>query len=109
MGFQARFISATNCIDPNSPANCVAAPAGQFLMAAGGTTAVVDTTAVSNNSEILITENTANGFSLGVTCNTTPGRTYAITGRVIGTNFTVTSSAAPATNPACLTYLIVNY
>lgn len=48
------------------------------------------------------------GARLGVTCNTTIARTYAVTTRTAATSFVVTASAAPTTNPACLSYLMVN-
>jgi hypothetical protein len=78
------------------------------VIAAGGTTVTVNTTAVTASSQIFIQEDSSLGTKLGVTCNTATGRTYTVTSRIAGTSFQITSSAAPVTNPACLSYLIVN-
>lgn len=100
------FASATNCA--SSAGTCAAAPAGGVTIAAAATTVTVATTAVSANSEIFVFEDSSLGTRLSVTCNTVTGRIYSATTRTAGTSFVITSSAAPATNPACLNYLIVN-
>jgi hypothetical protein len=100
--------TATNCNSSASPAVCSAAAAGTVAVAAGATTEVVNTTAVTSSSEIHVFEDSSLGTRLGVTCNTTTGRTYTVTARTSGTSFTITSSAAPSTNPACLSYTIFN-
>lgn len=103
------FASATNCADGTAtPADCTAAPAGGVIISASATAVTVNTTAVTANSEILVQEDSSLGTRLSVTCNTTISRTYAVTARTAGTSFVITSSAAPTTNPACLSYLIVN-
>ena len=91
-----------------SPAVCSAAPAGSVTIAAAATTITVNTTAVTANSQIFVFEDSSLGTRLGVTCNTTTGRTYTVTARTAATSFVITSSAAPTTNPACLSYAIVN-
>jgi hypothetical protein len=96
----------TNCA--SSSGACSAAVAGRVSIAAAATTVVVATTAVTANSEIKVQEDASVGAALSVTCNTTTGRIYTITARTAGTSFTITASAAPATNPACLTFSIVN-
>jgi hypothetical protein len=96
--------TAANCSSAASPAACAAAPAGLVFLPAGGTTLQVNTRAVTANSRILITEDS----SLSGFCNTTAGRTYAVTARLAGTSFTITANAAPVVNPACLNYWIVN-
>ena len=101
-------LTATNCTSAASPAVCAAAPAGAVVIAASATTVVVDTTAVTALSDIIISEDSSMGGRLSSTCNTTLGRTYAVTARTTATNFTITSSAAPTTNPACLSYVILN-
>lgn len=98
--------TATNC--SSSGGTCVAAPAGSVSIAAAATTVTVATTAVTANSQIFIQEDSSLGTKLSVTCNTTISRTYAVTTRTAGTSFVITSSAAPAANPACLSYYIVN-
>jgi hypothetical protein len=84
------------------------AAAGFATVAAGATTVTVSNAAVTADSQILVTEDSSLGTKLGVTCNTTTGRTYTVRARTAGTSFVVTSSAAPTTNPACLSYSIVN-
>jgi hypothetical protein len=84
------------------------AAAGFATVAAAATAVTVSNAAVTADSQILVTEDSSLGTKLGVTCNTTTGRTYSVTARTAGTSFVITSSAAPTTNPACLSYSIVN-
>lgn len=102
------YETATNCSSSASPAVCAASPAGSVVVAAAATTVVVNTTAITANSQIVLTEDSSLGTKLSVTCNTTTGRTYTVSARTAATSFTITSSAAPTTNPACLSYLVVN-
>lgn len=92
----------------SSSGTCGAAIAGSFTIAAAATTATVSTTSVNADSKITITEKSTLGGALGVTCNTSTGRTYSITTITGGTSFVVTTSAAPVTNPACLTFSILD-
>jgi hypothetical protein len=98
----------SNCRSAALPAKCDSAPAGSFVLEAGSTTARVDTTAVTANSQILIIEDSSLGANLGVPCNKTTGRTYMITDRVPGLSFTVRSSFAPTDHPACLSFQLLN-
>lgn len=100
--------SNTNCSSSAEPAVCSAAPAGSVVVAAGATTVTVNTTAVTANSQIFVQEDSSLGTKLSVTCNTTTGRNYTVTARTAGTSFVITSAAGPTTNPACLSYFIVN-
>lgn len=100
--------TTTNCSSSASPAVCSAAPAGSVVIAAGATTVTVNTTAVTANSQILVSEDSSLGTRLAVTCNTTTGRTYSVTARTAGTSFVITASAAPAVNPACLSFGVIN-
>jgi hypothetical protein len=102
------FGSSTNCSDSAGDAACSDAPAGSFVIDASDTDTVVSTTVVTANSQIVVVEDSSLGTRLSVTCNTTLGRTYAVTARTAATSFTITSSAAPTTNPACLSYWIIN-
>jgi hypothetical protein len=77
-------------------------------MAAGDSTLAVNTTAITADSQILVTEDSSLGARLGITCNTTPGRVYSISARTATTSFTIRSSADTATNKACLSYWIIN-
>lgn len=98
----------TNCSDSAGDAACSAAPAGSVVIDAADTTTVVSTTAVTASSQIILQEDSSLGARLSVTCNTTTGRDYTVTARTAATSFTITASAAPTTNPACLSFFIVN-
>lgn len=100
--------TSANCNSTAFPAICGSAPSGSVAMAAGGSTLVVNTTAVTANSQILITEDSSLGLRLGIPCNTATGRVYSISARSAGTNFTIKSSAKPVTANACLSYWIIN-
>jgi hypothetical protein len=100
--------TVSNCVSSASPAVCGSAPAGSVAMATGGDTLTVNTTAVTANSQIMITEDSSLGSRLGITCNTTVNRTYSISSRTASTSFTIKSSNNPNTNKACLSYWIVN-
>lgn len=102
------YNTATNCSSAAAPAVCAAASSGSVVIAAAGTTVTVNTTAVTANSQILIQEDSSLGTKLSVTCNTTTGRDLTVTARTAGTSFVITTSAAPVTNPACISYRIVN-
>lgn len=97
-----------NCADSSGDAACGAASAGSFVIDAADTDTVVSTTAVTANSQIFVAEDSSLGTRLSVTCNTTLGRSYAVTARTAATSFTWTASAAPAANPGCYSYFIVN-
>lgn len=98
----------SNCNSTTTPSTCGSAPAGSVALPTATSTLIVNTTAVSVNSQIFITEDSSIGSRLGITCNTTTGRIYSISARTAGTSFTIKSSANPATNKACLSYWIIN-
>ncbi len=100
--------TASNCSSIVVPADCGSAPAGSVVLPAGGSTLVVNTTAVTANSQILVTEDSSLGTRLGVTCNTAAGRTYMVTARTTGTSFTIQSDKNPVASGACLSYWVVN-
>lgn len=102
------YFTATNCADSAGAAACTTAQAGSVVIDAGATSVVVSTTHVTAISQILVQEDSSLGARLGITCNITMGRTYQVTARTASTSFTITSSAAPVTNPACLSFSIVN-
>jgi len=107
----ASYATGTNCSSSASPAVCAAAPAGSAVIAAAATNVVVNTTAVTANSQILVTEDQGLGTKLSVTCNTQsllvlgPPR---VTARTAGTSFTVAVDVAPTANPLCFGFQIVN-
>lgn len=100
--------TVTNCNSSASPAVCGSAPAGSVTIAAAATTVQVNTTAVTANSQIIIIEDDSLGVRLSVTCNTTSLGATKVSARTAGSNFTITTASAPATNPACLSYQIIN-
>lgn len=100
------YATTTNCA--SSGGTCSAAASGSVSIAAAATTVTVATTAVTANSVIIITEDSSLGTKLGVTCNTTIARNYAVTARTAATSFVITTDVGPITNPACLNYWIIN-
>lgn len=105
-----RLASAQNCfaVEGANVINCGNADAGLTTLGVAHSSATVMTTAVTADSQILIQEDSSLGSLLGVTCNTATTRTYRITARTPGTSFTFGSSASVATNPACLSFTIIN-
>jgi len=99
--------SATACASSASPSVCAAASSGLIAMAAGSATLVVNTTQVRAGSQILVIPDSSLGTALSVTCNTTIP-TISVSARTAATSFTVTASAAPVTNPLCMSYHIIN-
>jgi hypothetical protein len=104
----AKFGTGTNCLSVSSPAACGSAAGGSVALPAGMTTLTVNTAAVTPKSQIFLQEDSSLGKGLGVTCNTTAGRTYTVSAKTAGTGFVITSSAAPSGKPACLSYFIIN-
>jgi hypothetical protein len=101
----------TNCSSSASPAVCAAASAGSVAVPTGATpTLVINTSAVTANSQILLTIDEGLGAKLGVTCNTTLSTLVqpVVTARSAGTSFTIQINATLAVNPACVSYSIVN-
>jgi hypothetical protein len=111
------YASGTNCSAVGTAANpsvasCTAAPAGSFSCATNASTGtcVVNTTAVTANSEIFITQrsDTVTGTKLGVTCNVTLTTVIPeITAVTAATSFTINLGTIAA-NPECFSYFIVN-
>lgn len=105
----ATYGSNANCSSSASPAICAAAPAGSVVVAAAASTVVVDTTAVTANSQIFLARDDSLGTKLSVTCNTaTAAGDIKVSARTAATSFTITVQNAPAANPLCLSYFIVN-
>jgi hypothetical protein len=97
-----------NCASVAPTASCGSAAAGSITIPAGQTKVTVQTSAVTGNSQIILTEDSSLGERLAVLCNTILGRTYAVRTRTIGKGFVIESSAPPETNPACLSFYIIN-
>jgi hypothetical protein len=103
-----RFQTLANCSSSASPAVCGTAAAGRVVVAAAATTKQVNTTAVTANSEIIVLfDESLTGLG---TCNTgtSEGATYFVSARSGGASFTIKTNTAPVTNPACLSFIIVN-
>lgn len=92
----------------NSAGTCGSSSSGSVSIAAAATTVTVTSTAVTPWSRFKINEDSTKGALLGVTCNTTTGRTYSVTTATPGVSIVITASAAPVTNPACLDIEIDN-
>jgi hypothetical protein len=103
----APVTNVVRCASSASPAVCGGFTVGSFVIAAGATTATVNTTAVGLRNGIIPIEDDTLGTELGVTCNTaTSVPEPNISTRVAGTSFTVTVTVAPVTNPKCYSYAI---
>ena len=105
--------TASNCTSSASPAVCVAAQAGSVAIPTGITSVAltVNTTAVTANSQIFVFSDDSLGTKLSVTCNSTLATLVgglAITARTAATSFTVTYNGTIATNPLCVSFLVVN-
>jgi hypothetical protein len=101
------LVTSSICSSSASPAVCGSAMSGQVAVTNPAKTIQVNDTAVTANSQIFVFEDSSKAPG-SATCNTTIGRTYMVTARSAGASFTITASAAPSTNSACLDYLIVN-
>jgi hypothetical protein len=99
--------TAGNCSSPASPAVCSADMAGSVAVPTGGSTLVVDTTDVTASSQILLTFDSSLGTKLGVTCNTSVLQP-TVSARTAGTSFTITMSGTVSTDPACISYVVIN-
>lgn len=107
----ATKFGSQNCASSTTPAVCGSNSVGSITMPVGATTIVVDTSAITAISQIFIQPDTSINLS-SITCNTTATQfagPYYISARTIGTSFTITSlGTAPAVNPACLSFNIIN-
>ena len=111
LAIDAPRIRTDNCTSSASPAVCGGAAAGSVAVPTGtNPTLQVNTTAVTANSQIILTSDESLGTKLGITCNTTLTTVPdpVVTARTGGTSFTMQISATVATNAVCVSYLIVN-
>ena len=93
-----------DCVSKTAPAVCANDLTGSVVVAVGATTVVVNDSSVASGSHIIVQEDSSLGTNLGVTCNTTPATAPpTISARVIGTSFTITTTA-PTTNPRCFSF-----
>src|SRR6202012_1335321 len=92
------YQTVSNCSNGASPAVCGTAAAGAVALPTGtGSTIVVDTTAVTANSEIFLDVDdsvTISGTTSNTTLATLVGTPLVVTARTAGTSFTVSTSAS---------------
>lgn len=98
----------TTTICTNAGGSCAGTRAGMVTIGAAATTVTVTTGGVGGSSQIMVMEDSSLGTALGVTCNTTLGRNYAVTQRTGGVSFVISTDVAPVANPACLSFWIIN-
>jgi hypothetical protein len=107
----SRDCSANGTSASPSVVPCGSAASGAVSCAANAstTTCVVNTTAVTANSNIAITPSVADGKRLGVTCNTALNFSTAplLAAKSAGISFTLNMPKFD-TNPACFEYTIIN-
>lgn len=78
---------------------------GASSIAVGGTVVAISAPSVTSTSNIVVAFDESLSTSLGVTCNTTFAQPF-VSSRTPGTGFTISVSAAPATNPLCFSYFV---
>lgn len=103
--------TAVNCANGASPAVCTSANAGSVAIPTGvNPTLVVQTSAVTANSEIFLTVDDTVTIA-ATTCNSTLATLVggmAITNRVAGVSFTISFNGTVTTNPVCLNFQLIN-
>jgi hypothetical protein len=107
----ATLATTANCASAASPASCGAASSGSVVIAAGATSVTIMTSAVTANSQILITPDPSLSARLGVSCNTAPASAFALFGisaRTPGRSFTLAVASPAAAGANCYSYTIVN-
>jgi hypothetical protein len=107
------YDTASNCSSSASPAVCGSAAAGSAALPTNAVSSsiVVNTTAVTANSQIFVQTDDTLGTKLSVTCNSTIATLVGgltISARTPGTSFTIANNVAVVTNPLCVSYLIIN-
>lgn len=103
------YSTTTNCAQNGSPAACGSSAAGAFSCPVGGVTCVVNSSAITANSEIFVQPSAAASSRLGITCNSTSdtGLTMPrLAGQSVGT-FTINLGSF-STNPECFSFFVVN-
>lgn len=104
---EAQYGTLSNCRSSASPAVCGSAAAGSVVVGARSGSVLVDTTAVTANSQVFVTFDSSLGAKLGVTCNTTYDAPY-VSARRPGEGFTISVASRPSANPACYSYSVIN-
>lgn len=104
------FATGTNCSNAAAPAVCASAVSGVVAVPTGtNPTLTINTTAVTANSRIFLQIDESATIA-ATTCNTTLSTLVqpVVTARVANTSFSIQIGAIIATNPACVSYFLVN-
>jgi len=102
------YNTVTNCTDSSGDAACAAAVTGAIVIDAGDTDTIVNTTAVTANSNIIVMFDSSLGTRHGaITCNVTAALP-TISARSAGSSFTVKTDVAPITDKGCYTFLFAD-
>jgi hypothetical protein len=104
------FATTENCSSGGSPASCEAAAAGAVAIPPGANpTLTVNTSQVTEHSQIFLEIDESLIIS-GVTCNTKLSELVqpVVTARKPGSSFTIQMNTKLFSNPACVSYHIVN-
>jgi hypothetical protein len=101
-----KYLTTADCA--SSSGACGSSAAGKVAIAAGTSSIAVSTTQVTQQSEIHLDENFTYGSLLGVSCDTTLGRHYAIASQSPGIGFTIITDAPPLAGSACLSFTVQN-
>jgi hypothetical protein len=109
----AQYATNSNCSSGASPAVCGSASAGSAALPTNAVSSsiLVQTTAVTANSQIFLQTDDTLGTKLGVTCNSTVATLVGgltISARTAGTSFTIANNVAVVTNPLCVSWYLVN-
>lgn len=106
----SKYATVANCSNAASPAVCAAANAGVVAVPTGtNPTLTINTTAITATSQIFLQIDESATIA-ATTCNTTLSTLVqpVVTARTAATSFTIQIGAIIATNPACVSYFIVN-
>ena len=104
---EAQYGTLANCRSHTSPASCGSAAAGEVVVTPGAGSVIVNTTALTANSQIFVMFDSSLGEKLHVLCNTAYIAAY-VSARTPGERFTISVASHPNTNPACYSYLVIN-
>jgi hypothetical protein len=103
--------TSSNCFTASASPNCGSAASGSIAIASGASSVTVVTSAVTADSQILVTPDASLSAKLNVSCNRNPAQAFApfgIVARVPGHSFTLAIAASAQGSPNCYNYTIVN-
>ncbi len=100
------YLTSSDCA--SAAGICGSASTGKIAIGPGASTVTVFTTLVTATSEIHIDENFSYGSKLGIACDTTLGRHYAIATQTPGVSFSVITDVSPVGGSACLSFSFEN-